>query len=167
MRTTSLRLSLRAMLIASLSVVVAAGALTYSGCCIWQMRYVSDEEKIRNVVSRIVSVMMQGKDRHYHMAVRTDQGYVEYPESKIVPYASVEDFLKENENCCSVGLRSGLEHIPRTFVRRLVGAVSDFVVVKYKRQFVDAEGTLHSEYVTAQIAVDACGIPVWNDGWII
>lgn len=153
------RRRLVAVLILMLGATITAASLTYSGFCMSGMRYVSDEEKIHNVVAGIVSNLIAAKDTPRRFVVRTDNRWVDYPESRIIPYESAEQFFRENENCCSVGMRPGESHSARrTFLRRLFGRVSDFVNVRYQLRFVDAEGVNRSMDVDAQIAIGACGV---------
>jgi hypothetical protein len=132
-------------------VAAVALALTYSGLCIPQMRYVSDDEKIRSVVSGLLGY----RDKKYFR--NTEAGIIEVPGPREIEYSSVDEFLELNEGCCSIGPRGGDGYEEPTFLRRLFGSLADIVVVDYVYQYVDERGVQHSDPVTRQVAVDVCG----------
>jgi hypothetical protein len=75
----------------ALSATIAGSAtMTYSGFCMSQMRYVPDDEKIHNAAAHIVASLAAAKYSGHRMIVKTDMGYIDYPDSRIIPYDSVE-----------------------------------------------------------------------------
>lgn len=130
--------------------------LTYSGFCVPEFRYVSDEEKIRNVVSGLVQ---GGVSRGF-----TERAgkMVEVGSITTLPYESIEQFFAVNKNCCQVGSVVGEGYYEPTLARRLTGIVSDVVAVRYLRRTVGAGGAVSSENVLVQFSMSPCGRTVTN-----
>ncbi len=131
--------------------VLTSSTLTYSGLCISQMRYVSDEEKIRAVVSQLLG---RSDVKHFEL---TDSGLVEVPGPTPIVYRSIEEFFEINKGCCSIGPRGGDGYIEPTFRRRITGIIADIVVVDYLDRYIDEHGAKQSRLLTGQVAVDVCG----------
>jgi len=121
-----------------------------------QMRYVSDEEKIRSVVSGLL-----GNEAMKYFS-STETGIVEVSGPRDIAYSSVDEFLELNKGCCSIGPRGGDGYFEPTFMRRLFGSIAAIVVVDYVHRYVDERGVQHSDPVTRQEAVNVCG-DVVND----
>jgi len=64
--------------------------LNYSGMCISQMRWLSDEEKIRLAVDRVNSREFTTVTPNRILVTR-------------VPYKSIDDFIEKNSECCGLG----------------------------------------------------------------
>ena len=79
--------------IVGLLYIVIVGLLNYSGFCFKEMRYLSDDEKIRRAVIRNYSV--KGVQDGWY----SDDERIY---NKIIPYENVDEFLKKNKNCCTV-----------------------------------------------------------------
>jgi hypothetical protein len=152
-RLLSLVLILIALPIAGIASVLA---LNYSGFCVSEFRYLSDDEKIRNVVSGLAK---GGVSR-----VFAERGgkTVEVGTITTLPYENIEQFFAANPDCCQVGpiVREG--YYEPTPARRLTGIVSDIVAVRYLRRTVDAGGAVSTENVLVQFSMSACGRVVAN-----
>jgi len=66
--------------------------LNYSGMCISQMRWLSNEEKIMSVIEEINS---RGN-------IRIEENG-KYVDMRKVPYKDTESFLENNPECCKIG----------------------------------------------------------------
>lgn len=116
------RIATRSMiLLVALGAMLLLPMLTYSGLCLSEMRYLSDDEKVRLAVARVIEV--QDSRRR----VQTDAGSEGAISPEILSYRSVDEFLESNPHCCTVN-DSGPEGIgPPTFLQRLLGVYSTVV----------------------------------------
>ena len=124
-------------------------SLNYSGFCMKQKRWISDEEKIRIVLSEIIrqgSLYIETKDR----------GTQPFPQ---VRYSSVAELLEKNPNCCiSDSTKAGDNGHP-TFWDKVLGRYTDVLVLQYKGYYV-AENREVTEIPRNTIAyIDNCAGP--------
>ena len=104
-----LRIPIKWIILATLLLLVISPlGVSHIGFCPSEMRFVSDEDKIRNVVKFI-----------------------------IFKRTSVDKFITDNPGCCRIGPEPG-EYDEPTFFRRYRGVISDIVVVEYDRNYLDA-----------------------------
>jgi hypothetical protein len=125
-------------------------ALTYSGYCRSEGRWVSDEEKTRSAIVWV----FQRQDR---LRFRTINGRTEAWHPTAIHYKTLDEFLEANENCCGIGPLPGDDFTPPTFLTRLFGTLTDVVVVSYTERYVDDSGVTQSERVVRQVEVNVCG----------
>ena len=93
---------LAALLLAGLSVVLLGsyrGYKNYNGYCFQQDRYLSDGEKIRSAIQFAMAVDAAGENH--------------------IPYVSVDEFLAENPNCCSLNRSSSAAYTPSLLDRSI------------------------------------------------
>ncbi len=138
------------------------GALNYSGFCFKEMRYLSDEEKIRIAVAK-VNKMGGG---HYS---KPQEGFFKY--IKVVPYESIDAFFHENPDCCTIVPYAGFEHVtgvawPPTFWERFFGIYNSAVRIQYTRRYIEGPldknkkmgpGEKHEEFLIGDYHIDNCG----------
>lgn len=124
------------------------GSLNYSGMCIPEGRWLSDEEKIRKVVEALLS-----QERVPIEIANTGTQYF-----KQIKYKNVEDFLKHNPDCCKVNPGGPYELPPASFIDRVTGydtrdpIVSDFTV-----KYIDVKGDIQSKQVRTTNVLMNCG----------
>lgn len=76
------------------------GALNYSGFCFKEMRYLSDDEKIRKAIS--ANHTIKGNQPYWRPISYLYNSNKVDKYRKIIPYDDVDAFLRENPNCCYV-----------------------------------------------------------------
>ncbi len=114
-------------------IFIVYGFLNYSGFCFKEMRYISDEEKIRNaiaVVNKIGGATYIGKDG--------------FPDKyrEIIPYEDVDDFLDKNPKCCEIIPYIGFDSLtddpyPPSFWDRVFDNYNLAVRIRFKRVYVE------------------------------
>ncbi len=130
--------------------LMAYFGLNYSGFCFDQMRYLTDEEKIRSVFDT------QNK--------RTDLLYrvhVDPNNNKYIPYKGFDEYIALYPECCSVN-PGGLfyEVPPAKFLDRIFGYDSrDIVVTKFQVRYLDENGSLKTAETRFDNYMANCGQP--------
>lgn len=127
--------------------VWAPFALTYSGFCMSQVRYVPDEEKIRSAVGRLL--VQRTRPNSFY-----EPGHP--PQTAIGVFSGVDDLLAANPNCCNVGIYGGDMPAP-TYYTRLLGVYSDVVRIRYAETLIDQTGFAGMQQVVALVGFDVCG----------
>jgi hypothetical protein len=133
--------------------------LNYSGFCLEERRFLTDQEKIDNVVRRILNSYPPALKSYITTADGQKAIRWARPNNPI-PYASIGDFLAVNPDCCAVTLQ---EH-PQSggqisLMDRLLGFTSANVRVRYQVRYRDENDQLKTEYVEPYWAVTSCGRP--------
>ena len=130
--------------------LMAYFGLNYSGFCFDQMRYLTDEEKIRSVFD------YQNK--------RTDLLYrvhIDPNNNKYIPYKSFDEYIALYPECCSVN-PGGLfyEVPPAKFLDRIFGYDSrDIVVTEFQVRYLDENGSLKTAEIRFNNYMANCGQP--------
>ncbi len=133
-------------------VLLSLGTLNYSGMCISERRYLTDQEKFRKFVSHVIRNV-------------PGRGYVENNTGdrniqKVIPYRTADEFFKTNPNCCEFGptAGNGIEPMPApSLVDRALGKATDVIVRRYLIRYIDAHGHQKSFEVGGQTWADSCG----------
>jgi hypothetical protein len=128
------------------SALVMIGTLNYSGMCMSEGRWLSDEERIKLEIERIV-----GRKKEYISELhKNNDGYSYGGHHDVIPYKSVEEFKKINPDCCSI--RKKPTQSFAEFFGRMLGADSGkMVVVNYLQRFY-YEGELIEQLVAPDLA---------------
>src|SRR5689334_17669062 len=114
-----------------LLLLVAAGALSASGFCFGQRRFLSDREFIDAAVQEV----MKGRGAY---SLSSADGKTR-TEISGTPYISKDEFNRENPDCCSV---VAIDH-PRdngpqfTMLDRVLGKAAKLVKLKYKDRWTE------------------------------
>ncbi len=82
----------RYLLLLPVFALMLPAGLNYSGMCLAEGGWLSDEERIDIAIQRIIS----------QKKVWISDGAAGSQEYDFVPYASVKEFKKKNPNCCTV-----------------------------------------------------------------
>lgn len=110
-------------------IVITPFAINNSGYCVSKSRFISDEEKIKNVL---------------FWAFTKSRAGVQYDSRGIA-----EKYLKENPDCCRMGPVSQegdlYPYVQLTMLRRYLGLAVDVVVITIENK-------------KQQLTVDSCGI---------
>lgn len=154
------KLKIAFSIVAVLMVVfVASGFLHLQGVCISEARVLSDEEKLHRMIEDIytrstitVEIMKpdeSGKPSPYFEAY------------KQVPYASVEEFLKQNPGCCKLGNYEKWGNIPNsssTWFSQFMGVYAGEVDVTYNARYIDESGDQKQAPVRTIRRIQNCGV---------
>ncbi|WP_162917686.1 hypothetical protein [Dongia deserti] len=129
----------------SVAFLVITAALNYSGFCISQGRFLSEGELIDIGARRYLKRFLP---------LNYDQFA---PTERPVAFASVEEFLLRNPDCCSVTQKGRDDGVPALF-HRIMGRFAGFVRIEYKLEETPPEGPARE---VVWVAVANCGRP-WN-----
>ena len=108
------------------------GSLNYSGFCFKEMRYLSDEEKIRGAIAANHTIKGNQKWRRssYDKLGRVSEYEV------VIPYADVDEFLRENPNCCRVIYKGFADDRPPGFFEKIFGTCNYGVRMTYTYRYI-------------------------------
>jgi hypothetical protein len=128
---------------------------TYYGYCHPMGRYVTDAEKVDELVSAVLATYPPPIPVY-----RTENGHkrvvdVQRPRDP-VPYASTEEFLRLNPNCCFITDRTR-KGPNATFLSRVTGSISAIVVADYLVRYRGEDGSIVAVPYGRANAVDNCG----------
>ena len=110
----------------------------YEGVCLEKGRALTDEEKIRALVKEINKRPMVPID------------FISY---KSIPSASVDEFLKENTNCCKVEYYN----MESRSLDKAIGAYAGHVTVNYTVRYLDENGVERQKLLTVTRTIENCG----------
>ncbi|MEA5601723.1 hypothetical protein [Nostoc sp. UHCC 0252] len=126
-----------------LTVLFAYFGLNYSGFCFAKMRYLSDEERFRMVFD--------------YQNERTDLGRSTY---KYIKYASFDEYIKENTDCCSINPGGPYEIRQSSFLDRIFGYdARDVIVINFKVRYLDETGNQRAFETRFENTLQNCGHP--------
>ncbi|MDJ0597871.1 MAG: hypothetical protein QNJ37_03375 [Crocosphaera sp.] len=115
-----------------LTALITYFGFNYSGFCFAQMRYLSDEEKIRRVFDY--------QNSRNTLPIENFSG-VWYP--KHIKYNSFDEYIALYPDCCSVNPGGGYEVPPAKFLDRIFGYDSrDIVVIYFQVRYLDENNSL-------------------------
>ena len=132
-----------------LFVIFSYFVLNISGFCFAKMRYLSSKERIRlafnslNSASRLrVKILEKG-----------------YEFRKFIPYESLEQYLKENPDCCEVSPPRGSPELPPpSMLGQMFGYHSgEYVRIYYKVRYLDDNGIQTSQVIKVDTPQRNCG----------
>jgi len=146
--------------------------LNYSGYCLWEGRYLTNEEKIRMVVEPLVSrgpplPFWPMRDRAGEV-VRDSAGkaltVLEGSDEPVEPdyYRNIDEFFAANPHCCEVrSYYSDSEGIwEPDFWDRVAGDAGGVVWATYRFSYRDSNGVEHSSTYTYKEPLNNCGIGI-------
>jgi hypothetical protein len=112
-------------------------SLNYSGFCFEEMRYLSQEDKVRAVFDSLNNQEKIDKIKH-------------------IKYKSFDEYLKENPDCCVVN--PSYTDLPTpSQIERLFGYYSgDIVRIKYKMRYIDTNGKLKVQKLVNDSLLSNC-----------
>ncbi len=134
--------------------LMAYFGLNYSGFCFDQMRYLTDEEKIRSAFEG-----QNSRDRLPIDNLPPEYPHPRYP--KHIKYKSFDEYIALYPECCSVN-PGGLfyEVPPAKFLDRIFGYDSrDIVVTKFQVRYLDENGSLKTAETRLDNYMANCGQP--------
>jgi hypothetical protein len=133
--------------------------LNYSGFCFAEMRYLSDEEKIRAVFdyqnSRNTLPLDNAPDPK-HVKDKSFDGY----NLAHIKYKSFDEYIALYPECCSVNPGGPYEVPPAKFLDRIFGYNSgDVVVINFHVRYLDENGSLKTVENRFENYLQNCGQP--------
>lgn len=143
--------------------VVVIPSLNYSGFCFHQKRFLSDEEKLKIVVARVLLQYPKPNAVHDRLspgnATPRWNTVKSWPENPI-PYQDMNEFFTLNPNCCQVTTNYksiGGEGDNTNFWGRLTGSKSSIVGVKYLLRYRDENGAMQAKLIEIFPGISNCG----------
>lgn len=130
------------------AILGTAGALSYSGFCFTEFRWLSADDFID---AAIEDVMRGGM----HIIETPTGGYVTFaPKQNEVRYVGRDEFRRLNPNCCKI-----VPHDPVwiSFRHRLFGRAAKSVLIRYTVNYINEYGTVSRMDAVAQRAISNCG----------
>ena len=118
-------------------------SLNYSGFCFAEMRYLSDEEKIKLVFDY----------QNNRQFLPLEHANVEH-----VKYESFDQYSRIYPDCCAVNPGGAYGAPPSSFVERILGYDSnDIVVINFNIRYHDESGHQHIEETLFENVLANCG----------
>ncbi len=133
--------------------IVLPASLNYSGMCIPEGRWMSDEERIDKAIQNIIDMN--------HVRVKTNLGGYQYFNQ--VKYENVKQFKQDNPNCCKINPGGSYDLPAPTIWQRITGANSGKVTgIDFTAHYKDKNGYSKSEFKKSWGFQDNCGNPYKN-----
>lgn len=144
--------------------------VNYFGFCYRQMRFLSDEEKIRIVVENILFTYPKQGSVHEKLSAGNElprwKTVKSWPENP-VPYRDINEFFSLNPNCCQVTTNYtsiGGEGDTVGVIGRLTGLKSSIVGVRYLLRYRDEKSIIQGKLVEIFPGISNCGELGWDLG---
>jgi hypothetical protein len=132
--------------------------MNYTGYCHAEGRYLSDEEKINSAIRFALYGYPPSISKEIEVNVNGTTQKHEYwyvPENPI-KYKDIDDFMAINPGCCKLSMRTGEGDAP-SFLDRITGYVSTYVIVKFKVRYFDEQHLEKFANSGVAVAVKNCG----------
>ena len=132
--------------------ILLVAALNYSGFCIRRFRYINVEDRFKAVFDN------WNQKTHYPVVVNGISRNLE--REKI--YASFEEFLSQNPDCCELSPDKPIELPPPSFFDRITGYYSGSVVfLQFEERFFDENGDIIVATLEINNVLQNCGEVKW------
>lgn len=126
-------------------IFVVYGILNYSGFCFKEMRYISDEEKVRNAISASHIIRKNVDDDDWKPHDYTLEYFDEHHKAyrvktyrKFIPYEDIDTFFRENPNCCIMNKPSGEDEPPSAW-EKIFGTCNYIVNINYVEKYIEKQ----------------------------
>jgi len=130
--------------------------LQYEGICVSLGRALTDEEKIRAVIREMNRPITSVVNMSTNVTESTDIGYLR---SRKVPYKSVDEFLMENPDCCSVKIHETHYGSEESWgASKALGVYAGHVTVHYTLHYLDKDGIEKTIPDTLEWTIQNCGV---------
>jgi len=147
------------VLVVALRMGFSAG-MRYAGYCFEEQKTLSDNEKIRAVVSNVLK-------KYPPAVIRTpvDNGWRVSAPDKPIYYKDVDEFLALNPGCCELTETRGPEEGGPYFMERLTGTVSGYARIDYLVRYREND-VVKSVQSKNHLPISNCGKPTrkWYPG---
>ncbi len=122
-------------------------SLNYSGFCIAEGRYLSDEEKIEKVINSNLIPYSE-----YIFDVNNLK-----KSNPIERYKNVQEFLEKNPNCCFMDIKQAADAGPPSFWSRIFNTYTNVIVANYHEWFIDKNSNPNPKPKQRLFFIDNCG----------
>jgi len=131
--------------------------MNYAGYCHKEGRFLSDEEKIHSAIRYVLAGYPPSIS---NVEVIVNDAFQRGPSwakpKNTIKYKDVDEFQEINPNCCKLSMVIA-EGVRSSFIDRIAGYFSTFVIVRYKvRYFDDNNVEKHNDGGQA-VAIKNCG----------
>jgi hypothetical protein len=138
------------------------------GFCFENMRFISDDEKIKIAISHVLKQYEYNKEIVDSRQVPSGEndnsdeaGNYLFPLNPI-PYRDEADFLSQNPNCCHVTFKYKSKHYEGSayevgFWEFILGKKTSIVVINYIFKYKDATGKEHTKTADWFSGMNNCG----------
>lgn len=132
-------------------------ALNYSGFCMAEGRWLSDEERIR--IGLPDSKLLLGGQGNVSI---TDNGkqsgkWMGSEMVEIIPYANIEDFIQRNQNCCEVDRNLSGDFPPVSWIDVVLGRFATKIRKTYTVHYIDKTQTHRTQEIKSEFIQTNCG----------
>jgi hypothetical protein len=118
--------------------------LNYSGFCWSDRQFMTDAKMIHSAMGEIVSL--------------NNSRRVDSMAKQPIPYLDIEDFKRENPDCCRIHAFSGDgPPFPLRFADLLLGRVHDWIVVTWRQRYLNSSGQREDIFKTSYLYLGNCG----------
>jgi hypothetical protein len=134
-----------------LTIIVGCASLNYSGFCFDEMRYLSDEEKLR--------IGFETFNSRKTVPIRTvTKDAIHFNAYEQIKYKSFKQFMESNPNCCAINPGGPYDVAPSDFWDRITGYDTGEVMVRtFTAHYLDENGERKSEEITTTTVLQNCG----------
>lgn len=132
--------------------------MNYAGYCHAEHRFLSDEEKINSAIEFALYGYPPSISKEIELNVNGVSQKREHwfiPEHSI-KYQDLNEFNKINPACCRLSMRTGEGSMP-SFLDRITGYVSTYVLVNFKVRYLDEHQVEKYGDAGIAVAVKNCG----------
>lgn len=113
---------------------IYAARLSYDGYCFSQGRQIPENEKVRTAIARILETYPPAATRVY----LGSNAWQPIPPSRPIHYASVDEFLAMNPECCRIApIEKYIEGGHLDLLSRLTGEATNIVEIRYLVRYLD------------------------------
>jgi hypothetical protein len=166
--------SKRLLVLAFIASLILIGTLNCLGFCFDKMRVLSDDEKIKLAINKVLIEYPTKvfSEKFYRTLPKGDQesdlhlygngssgGVPKHP----IAYLSLEEFISLNPDCCQVTLNYHAKYKDdvggdfTTFWSRVTGRKTSIVVVQYSMRYRDRDGKMQSRGMEFYSGMTNCG----------
>lgn len=142
--------------IAAIGVLAAATCVViYQGFCIRTLTFPDRQAVVNQAVEHVIATYPPAIVMHERKLVDGNTSSTRAIPSNPVKYASAEEFLRENPDCCELVERAGEGYKP-SFLSRLLGRESKIVRLRFNVLYME-NGEEKRSKVERFVAVERCG----------
>ena len=129
-----------------LVILLFMGGLNYSGMCIAEDRWLSDEERIEKEIRHIIT----SKQVYVPYGINGSKYYDK------VDIHTVDKFLEQNPKCCKVASGESIDTPPPPFIDRITGHNYRRVIAEYPVKY-QYRGKIYQDTVVTWRFYNDCG----------
>ncbi len=131
--------------------------LNYSGLCVREARWLSDDEFFKSAVKRTLRIYPYVRIRSEKQVEEDGKIITKMVTSKpkgFLPYQSLEEFMAVNNNCCT--FEEPIEGFKPSLLDKVTGFFANFVTVRYQILY-PGDSSKNSDRGRLTFAMTNCG----------